>query len=132
MAATREVSWAVRACWYSGLMFAIASTNAASRCSGSLLRLQCHWQSTVRIRAVLGRDAAIKGEAKPRWAPRPLQAWTWGTPVLLLQLSLLLFLVGLAVHFWHSARLVDLQRSSDELKVRRRPCGRKLFRAESL
>lgn len=109
-----QTHWCTRATWYSGLIFALASISASGLCSGSLLRLKCHPDSTSRVRTVLGYPSRHSHE----WTPRALQSWIWGVPGLLLKLSVLWFLVGLGLEIWLSARRARFDWESDDVKVR--------------
>lgn len=110
-----QTHWTVKAVWYSGLVFAFASISATGLCSASLLRLQCHSQSTAQIRAVVGYQ---KSGSSP-WKARPLQPWIWGSPGLLLKVSIVLFVVGLAIDLWNIALTAELPGLTADLKVNR-------------
>ena len=105
--------WTVKAIWYSGLVFAFASVSATGLCSASLLRLQCHSQSTAHIRAVVGYQ---KTKTSP-WQARPLQPWIWGCPGLLLKVSILLFIVGLMIDLWSYALTSGMPGLTEDMKV---------------
>lgn len=99
--------------WYSGLIFAFASISATGMCSASLLRLQCHSESTAQIRAVVGYQKTRSSA----WKARPLQPWIWGCPGLLLKVSIVLFVTGLAIDLWNIALATRLPELTEDLKV---------------
>lgn len=103
----------MKAVWYSGLVFAFASISATGLCSASLLRLQCHSQSTAQIRAVVGYR---KTRSSP-WKARPLQPWIWGCPGLLLKVSIVLFVVGLGIDLWNLALAGKIVGMTADMKV---------------
>ncbi|KAM0716770.1 hypothetical protein Q7P37_008215 [Cladosporium fusiforme] len=108
-----QTHWCTKACWYSGLVFSLASISAAGLCSGSLLRLKCHSDSTSRVRTVVGYPSRSSHE----WTPRMLQPWIWGLPGMLLKLSVLWFLVGLALEIWLAARRAHFNWDDDDVKI---------------
>lgn len=63
------------------------------------------------------RVAGARGSGGDEWKPRMLQPWIWGTPGMLLKLSVLWFLVGLAVEVWVEARRVGWGWEEERVKV---------------
>lgn len=97
-------------------MFALASISAAGLCSGSLLRLMCHADRATRVQVVMGYQTTPTSD---EWSPRAILPWIWGTPGMLLKLSVLWFLVGLCLEIWLSAKRARFSWESDDVKVSR-------------
>ncbi|KAE9366260.1 hypothetical protein N431DRAFT_472808 [Stipitochalara longipes BDJ] len=90
--------WTVRAVWYSSLTLAMSSISVSTQQTVTLHRIGSHSEALQKIRSMLGeqlRGAPVK--------PRPSQLYVWQIPVMLLTVSILLFLIGLAILIFHAA-----------------------------
>lgn len=90
----------VIAIWYSALLFAITSIATSAQQVVVLRRLGSHPEGLEKIRTLLGKNAA-NGPPKPR----NLQLFIWQAPLSLLNLSGVMFVVGLIVLVWKSVSL---------------------------
>jgi hypothetical protein len=80
--------------WYSGLSSALTSISVAGLHIYDLLRLSCVTDCEQRLQITLGRPLDdMTGQRRPR----TLQLWVWQSSGLMLELSVLLFIAGLAV-----------------------------------
>jgi hypothetical protein len=104
--------WATKSVWYSGLTLAMCSISLATQQSIALHRIGGHSEALQRIRSILSiRD----GSMQPK--PRRSQLYIWQVPIMLLNISILLFLVGLAILVWNAALGVKSVVWTDEAKA---------------
>ena len=82
--------YSVRAVWYSSLLLALVSITIAAQQSGALHRLSSNQDGLAKLRLMLSYKHA--GVLKARYS----QVYIWQTPVMLLNISICLFLIGLA------------------------------------
>jgi hypothetical protein len=85
----------VRGLWYSGLVLSLLSITIAMQQSVALYRLGSNREGLIKLQALLSYK--VSGAAKPRY----LQIYVWQTPVMLLNVSILLFLIGLLTLVYH-------------------------------
>lgn len=84
----------VRAFWYSSLLLALTSLSLATQQGVTLRRLSSHRDGFPFVRMLLGRQNKQRhGLVEPRLA----QLYVWQTPVMLLNFSVILAVLGLAV-----------------------------------
>ena len=89
--------WTVRACWFCGIVFALASVLTAASQSIRLHRMSCRVDANASIRGLLSRQRpGPKGEVLPRQA----QVLIWQMSVLYLIFAALLMLCGMFVLLW--------------------------------
>jgi hypothetical protein len=110
-----HTSWKTKGMWYSGLISALTSISTAGLHINALLRLSCMADWEQRLQITLGRPT---DDLNGKWRPRTFQPWIWQTPGFMLKLSVILFIVGLAVLVWEQALATGKQWGSDEIKVR--------------
>lgn len=99
-----EIPWTSQAVWYSSLILALASVSTASQQSIGLYRLGSHPEGLRKLRILLG------GPNQNR--PRKSQLYIWQVAVMSLNVSVLLFLIGLAILLWDLA-LTSSTRATD-------------------
>jgi len=90
-----------------------------------LSRLSSYQDGLRRLRAVLGKELPAAGKASQTWAVRWVQLYVWQVPVMLLNFSIVLFLVGLVVMLKARADVWAGNWAGDDVKVStssRRPC----------
>jgi hypothetical protein len=97
----------VVAIWYSALLFALTSIATSAQQAVVLTRLGSHPEGLQKIRKFLGRRT-VDGLQKPRNS----QLFIWQAPLSLLNMSGVMFVVGLTVLVWKSVSL-----SGDGVKV---------------
>jgi len=83
--------YSVRSVWYSGLLFALISITVAVQQSVALHRLNSNQDGLAKLRSMLSYKHA--GVLKARYS----QVYIWQTPVMLLNVSIFLFLIGLVI-----------------------------------
>jgi hypothetical protein len=83
--------WSIKGSWYSGLLFALVSICIATQQSVALHRLSSNEDALIRLCSIFSYNNA--GILKPRYT----QIYIWQAPVMLLNLSIALFLLGLVV-----------------------------------
>lgn len=98
--------WTVRACWYCGLIIALASVVTAAQQAIRLHRLACHPQHYECMRRLLSRKRPGKDGAI---LPRRLQVFAWQMSGWLLMASAVCMLAGMLVLIW-SSTLTEQQR----------------------
>jgi hypothetical protein len=81
----------VRSVWYSGLFLALVSIAIAVQQTVALHRLNSNQYGLARLRSMLSYKHA--GVIKARYS----QVYIWQTPIMLLNVSILLFLIGLTI-----------------------------------
>jgi len=84
----------VRALWYSSLLLALTSLSIATQQGVTLRRLSSHKEGLLFVRMLLGRPKKLQHDAVE---PRLAQLYVWQTPVMLLNFSIILAVLGLAV-----------------------------------
>lgn len=106
--------WTTRAVWYSSLIMALISITTSTQQSILLHRMGSHTEGLDRLQGLLRSGNAVAGvPAKPR----PMQLYIWQIPVNLLNVSIILFLIGLAIHLFAMALTRDSRTWTDEKKV---------------
>lgn len=109
-----SVPWTTRAVWYSSLFLALVSITTSTQQSILLQRMGSHREGLDRLQNLLrSRDAVADAPAKPR----TMQLYVWQIPVNLLNVSVILFLIGLAIQVF-AAAFNGLETWTDEKKVR--------------
>lgn len=92
--------WPVRACWFSGLVFALAAVLTAASQSIRLHRLSCRTDAHEAIRGLLASTArGRQGEVLPRQS----HVYLWQTSVMYLMVSVFILLAGLFCMLWAAA-----------------------------
>jgi hypothetical protein len=89
--------WTLKSSWYSGLLFALVSISIATQQSVALHRLAGNEDGLLRLCMILSYRQNEK--LKPRY----LQIFIWQAPVMLLNISIFLFLLGLAIVVYQRA-----------------------------
>ena len=106
--------WTTRAVWYSSLAMALISITTSTQQSILLHRMGSHTEGLDRLQDLLRSRKAVAGvPAKPR----PTQLYVWQIPVNLLNISIILFLIGLAIQVSAMAFARDSKTWTDEKKV---------------
>lgn len=90
--------YTVRAVWYSGLLLALAGISSAMQQSIALHRLSSNTNGLERVRNLLGYS---KGGT---WKARHLQIFMWQSAVMLLNVAIFLFILGLFIAILSGAR----------------------------
>ena len=115
-----SVSWTTRATWYSSLVMALVSITTSTQQSILLHRMGSHTEGLDRLQDLLRSRNAAAAAAGVLAKPRPMQLYVWQIPVNLLNVSIVLFLIGLAIHIFATALAPDSKTWTDEKKVRGR------------
>ena len=127
--------WSTTALWYSSLLLNLTAICLATQQTVALHRLSCYSKGLAMIRSMLGEyqkepinDETITrsaGRCRPRW----LQLYVWQTAIMLLNFSVLLFIVGLVVFIFDQLGRQDggvLERwRENDIKVRKWFIGEK-------
>lgn len=93
---------------------ALISITTSTQQSILLHRMGSHTEGLDRLQGLLQSGNAVAGvPAKPR----PMQLYIWQIPVNLLNVSIILFLIGLAIHLFAMALTRDSRTWTDEKKV---------------
>ena len=93
----QRTPWGVRACWFCGLIFALASVLTAASQSIRLHRISCRKDSNASIRALLSSKTRGKnGETLPRQS----HVFIWQMSVIYLMCSIFIMIGGLFVLLW--------------------------------
>jgi hypothetical protein len=109
--------WLASALWYSGLTLSLAAIGTATQQSVALSRLSSYQDGLRRLRAVLGKELPATGKASQTWSVKWAQLFVWQVPVMLLNFSILLFLVGLVVMLKARADAGMEDWAADDVKV---------------
>ena len=88
---TPSQPWTLKSAWYSGLLLALVSICIATQQSVALHRLAGNEDGLVRLCRILSYKQ--NGRLKPRY----LQIFIWQASVMLLNISIFLFLLGLVI-----------------------------------
>ncbi|MCJ1418811.1 hypothetical protein MMC32_005162 [Xylographa parallela] len=91
----------IPAFWYSSLLLALSSLSLATQQGVTLRRLSSHRDGFRFVRRLLGRPTKQQEEL---FEPRLAQLYVWQTPVMLLNFSIVLAVLGLAVLLVDKAR----------------------------
>lgn len=122
--------WSTYACWMSALLFALTAISLAAQQSIGLNRLYSCEDGLLKIRLVLGELNPRYEERTPRThredhndadariRMRRSQLWMWQAPIMLLNFSILLFIIGLMLSIFVRAVASTGGLSSPEIKVR--------------
>ena len=91
--------WPVRACWFCGIAFALASVLGTADQTIRLHRLSSHENGLMLIRYSLrGKNVAADGSFRPRWA----QVYTWQLPMVFLVGSVVCMILGMFFLTWNA------------------------------
>ena len=106
---TSTAPWTVYAAFYTALILSLAAVSVGSQQTITLFRLGRNRDGLESLQRLL-RD-----KADPHTTSKS-QLYLWQLPVMLLNISILLFIIGLMIIIWNQAT----QRSAwnDEMKVR--------------
>ncbi|KAF4555023.1 Hypothetical protein D9617_3g020920 [Elsinoe fawcettii] len=96
----KQQPWTVRACWYCGIILALASVLVAAQQSIRLHRLSCHPEANINIRRLMSQKHNCKKTGAR--LPRKMQVYTWQMSVLFLTLSVVAMLSGMCILIWQS------------------------------
>jgi hypothetical protein len=94
--AMSEAPWTTQSLYYSALVLSLASIAAASQQSIILYRIGGHDDGLQKLRKLLRKPGSAD--------PKPLQVYIWQMPIMLLNIAVSLFLVGLFILIWDCAR----------------------------
>ncbi|EXA53644.1 hypothetical protein FOVG_01380 [Fusarium oxysporum f. sp. pisi HDV247] len=89
--------WTTRALFYSALILSLVSVSAGSQQSIALYRLGGHDIGLTTLRTLL-KGSGKQGASK-------LQLYVWQMPIMLLNVSILLFVIGLMILIWDRAAM---------------------------
>ena len=95
---------------------ALTSITTSTQQSILLHRMGSHTEGLNRLQDLLRSRNAVAGVPVK---PRPTQLYVWQIPVNLLNVSIILFLIGLAIHIFATALTRDSKTWTDEKKVGR-------------
>lgn len=121
--------WSAYACWMSALLFSLTAISLAAQQSIGLNRLYSCDDGLLKIRCVLGEvNPNYEGhrprthgeehdDTDTRMRPRRSQLWLWQTPIMFLNFSILLFVIGLMISIFVRAAASTGGLSSPETKV---------------
>jgi len=91
-------------CWYSSLLYALLSICTAVQQNIALSRVNSYGDRDERICTFIGvKIKSLDGRAPPTWKPSRRLLLVWAIPVLLLDVSILLLLIGLGVMIFENA-----------------------------
>ncbi|KFY18494.1 hypothetical protein V493_08562 [Pseudogymnoascus sp. VKM F-4281 (FW-2241)] len=90
--------YTVRAVWYSGLLLSLAGISSAMQQSIALHRLSSNTNGLERVRNLLGYSEG------GTWKARHLQIFMWQSAVMLLNVAIFLFILGLFIAILSGAR----------------------------
>ncbi|KAI1843827.1 hypothetical protein JX265_001121 [Neoarthrinium moseri] len=90
--------WAVRAFWFSGVIFALFSVLIAAQQTLRLHRLSGHRDGLVYIRSCMSGRVDHNGQVKPRRA----QVYAWQASIVLLTAAVLCMVIGITILVWIS------------------------------
>jgi len=96
----RRTPWVVRACWFCGIIFSLASVLTAASQSIRLHRMSCRPDANSSIRGLLGAKARNLDGYK---IPRKAQVLIWQMGVLYLMFSVLFMIIGMLLLVWAAA-----------------------------
>ncbi|KAH7130733.1 hypothetical protein B0J11DRAFT_430219 [Dendryphion nanum] len=99
----------VLALWYSALILVLTSIAASAQQSVALTRLGSHPHGLEKIRKLLGKSSSSRNTE-----PSKLQLVVWQAPLSLLNFSVVVFTIGLAILIWSS---VSPAWTGDDIKV---------------
>ena len=100
---TASFPWTTRAIWYSSLVMALISITTSTQQSILLHRMGSHAEGLNRLQNLLrSKNAIAAGGVVPAKA-RPIQLYVWQIPVNLLNVSIFLFIIGLAIQIFAMA-----------------------------
>lgn len=99
--------YTVRAIWYSGLLLSLAAISNAMHQSIALHRLSSNTNGLERVRSLLGYNA-VGG-----WRARNIQVFMWQSAVMLLNVAIFLFVLGLFI-----AILAGARHGTEDVRVR--------------
>lgn len=106
--------WPVRACWFSGLIFALAAVLTAASQSIRLHRLSCRTDAHAAIRSLLtSQHRGRNGEVLPRQS----LVFVWQTSVMYLMVSVFILILGLFVMLWAAAGGEDWWNGQAQLAI---------------
>jgi hypothetical protein len=113
--------WTVRALWLTALLFGVMSVSVAAQQAIALTRVGSSENATDKIRHLLGEPCTpalspstqkekapdpsnIESSQHGRWRPLKLQLYVWQIPSMLLGWAILIFVTGLAIWVFATAR----------------------------
>ncbi len=116
-----QIPWATAGLWHGALLMNLTSICLATQQGVSLNRLSGYGDGLSRIRRMLGSraDGLANSIAVPYWD----QLYVWQTPIMLLNVSIVLFIVGVVIKLFDN--LWNAVLSDQAVKVRglnKTPC----------
>ncbi|KAF2629942.1 hypothetical protein BU25DRAFT_307513, partial [Macroventuria anomochaeta] len=106
-----ESPWTARAVLYASLILSLSTVASASQQSIALYRYGAHPQGLEMLQEML----ASKKRDRPASTASKLQTYVWQMPVMLLNISISLLIVGLFILIWdRAAQVVDW---TDDMKI---------------
>lgn len=103
----------VLACWYSTLLMSIMSITCAIQQSNALFKLGCRDDGKSQMRKIMQSSQTTGATRESR-----LQHFIWQSPIMLLNFSILIFVIGLLILVFSHALLDDDDGTWKEKKVR--------------
>ena len=91
---------AVSACWYSSLLLAVVAITSASQQNNTLRKMTCHKDGSARLRQILRSEQL---DASNRYRESYLQHFVWQTPIMLQNVSIIIYLIGFVYLIFHGA-----------------------------
>jgi len=93
----QQIPWGTAGLWYGALLMALTSICLATQQAVFLNRLSGYSDSLSRIRGILGSQPQFLGRPKADPMPNWDQLYVWQTPIMLLNFSVILFIVGIVI-----------------------------------
>ncbi|KAG8354233.1 hypothetical protein FVEN_g7816 [Fusarium venenatum] len=90
----KDLSWPTKGLWYGSLIIDLTSICLATQQSLTLHRLSCYTNKCERVREMLSKSSSY--QAHPSEA-EVTQLYVWQTPIMLLNIGIVLFIIGLAI-----------------------------------
>lgn len=92
-----QIPWDTAGLWYGALLMTLTSICLATQQAVFLNRLSGYADSPSRIRAILGSQFHPPGRTDTVVVPNWDQLYVWQAPIMLLNISVLLFIVGIVI-----------------------------------
>ncbi|KAK6340649.1 hypothetical protein TWF696_008973 [Orbilia brochopaga] len=109
--ATTQAPWTVLATFYSALILSLVAVSTGSQQSIALYRLGESKNALKKLQELL----SCTTDATAVRRPTSMQKYLWQIPVMLLNVSVLVFLVGLVILIWE--RAADMPSWDDDMKI---------------
>ncbi|KAF3906066.1 hypothetical protein ABW21_db0207561 [Orbilia brochopaga] len=109
--ATTQAPWTVLAAFYGALILSLVAVSTGSQQSIALYRLGESKRALYKLQELL----SFTTDPAAMRAPTRMQRYLWQIPVMLLNVSVLVFLVGLVILIW--ARAAVMPSWDDDMKI---------------